>query len=185
MKNQTTQITSLPEPTDAHILRGLLETSGINASLFGEYGDPFIEVYVPIEQKEEALKVVEKFYANYSEKSKDPQNSSPQKSCFSPHKKYVISALLFPIFAISLFLYMGQFDNIKHLFPFIIFSVLFIAPILMILPNLTACPKCEQKIGCGLENCLDWFGLNKLSGIFNKHCKKCGHDLSRCDKGED
>jgi hypothetical protein len=42
---------------------------------------PIIEVYVPLEQKEEALKIVEKFYANYSEKSKNPENSSPQNSC--------------------------------------------------------------------------------------------------------
>jgi hypothetical protein len=103
-----------------------------------------------------------------------------KSKCFSPYKKYVISALIGPIFILGLFLFIGQFDNVKFLVPFILFSILIIAPILIVLPNLPACPKCEQKLGCGKENCIDWFGFERLDALFRTKCKKCEFDLTKC-----
>ena len=103
------------------------------------------------------------------------------KRCFSPYKKDVRSALAFPLFGIGLFIFMGQYDNIKPIVPFIFFSMFLIAPVLMGIPYLGKCPKCEQKIACSKENCFDFFGHTVLKGIFTSKCKKCGHDLSLCE----
>jgi len=175
-KTKSIRIASLPEPMDAHILRGLLEKEGIEVLMFGEYSEPFVKVHVPIEKVDEANEIVELFYANYIEKKPSKQN------CFTPYRKYVISALSFPILGLITFVIMGQFDNIKFLFPVLIFFTLLVFPILILLPNFIACPKCEQKIGCNKKNCIDWFGLDRLSGIFNSHCKNCGYDLNQCEE---
>jgi hypothetical protein len=100
------------------------------------------------------------------------------KICFSPYKKYVLLALLTPLLMLIIFLNMNQLENSKLLFPLMLFAVLFLFPLFMVLPNLIVCPKCEQKIGCGKENCMDWHGLNRFRAIFTTKCKKCGFNLN-------
>jgi hypothetical protein len=106
------------------------------------------------------------------------------KKCFSPYRKYVVSALAFPLFIIGLFSYMSLFDNITFRVPIMLFSMFLILPVLMVLPNLVKCPKCEQKIACKKEDCLDLFGFTSLKALFSTKCKKCGHDLGLCEDGE-
>jgi predicted metal-dependent TIM-barrel fold hydrolase len=70
-ENQHICIAELGSSTEAHILRGLLQTEGIKVFIFDdivayESGMPIL-IHVPFEQKEEAQKVVDEFYKGESE----------------------------------------------------------------------------------------------------------------------
>ncbi len=102
--------------------------------------------------------------------------------CFSPYKKYVLLALLAPLLMLIIFLNMNQLETSKFLFPLMFFAILLLFPLFTVLPNLIICPKCEQKIGCGTENCMDWHGLHRLRAMFTTKCKRCGYDLNVCEE---
>jgi len=78
-KQQHIQIAQLFMPTDAHILRGLLEAEEITVFIFDEGFASLtpadavavggIKLHVSLEQKEEADKIVDKFYENLKEES--------------------------------------------------------------------------------------------------------------------
>ena len=104
------------------------------------------------------------------------------KMCLSPYIKYLFLALLAPLLMLIIFLNMNQLETSKFLFPLMFFAVLFLFPLFMVFPNLIVCPKCEQKISCGKENCMDWHGLNRLKAIFTTKCKGCGFNLNVCSE---
>ena len=76
---QHIQIAQLFMPSDAHILRGLLEAEDITVFMFDEGFASLtpadavavggIKLHVPLEQKEKAEKIVNKFYENLKEES--------------------------------------------------------------------------------------------------------------------
>jgi len=106
------------------------------------------------------------------------------KISLSPYKKYLLLALLTPLLMLIIFLNLNQLETSKLLFPFMFFAILFLFPLFMVLPNLIVCPKCEQKIGCGKDNCMDWHGLNRFRAIFTTKCKKCGFDLDKTEESK-
>ncbi len=73
------QIAQLFMPSDAHILRGLLEAQDITVFMFDEGFSSLtpadavavggIKLHVPLEQKEKAQKIVDKFYENLKEEN--------------------------------------------------------------------------------------------------------------------
>jgi hypothetical protein len=78
-QNKHILIAQLFMPSDAHILRGLLEAQNITVFMFDEGFASLtpadavavggIKLHVPFEQKEEAEKIVDKFYDNLKEES--------------------------------------------------------------------------------------------------------------------
>ncbi len=78
-QNKHILIAQLFMPSDAHILRGLLEAQNITVFMFDEGFSSLtpadavavggIKLHVPFEQKEEAEKIVDTFYENLKEES--------------------------------------------------------------------------------------------------------------------
>lgn len=104
------------------------------------------------------------------------------KKCFSPYKKHLFLTLLFPLWIFFLFYISDKIDNNKLMVPIMFFSIMLIFPILMVIPNIVECPKCGQKLACGKENCMDWFGFERLDALFRIKCKKCEYDLTQCEE---
>ena len=106
------------------------------------------------------------------------------KIYFSPYKKYVVLALLAPLLMLIIFLNLNTLESSKLLSPLMFFSNLFLLPLFVVLPNFIVCPKCEQKIGCVEDNCMDWHGFNRFRAMFTAKCKKCGFNLNVCEDKE-
>jgi len=101
-KNQLIEIAQLLIPSDAHILRGLLETEEIKVFIFdNEYASLSptdaliaggIKINVPSEQKEKAELIVEEFFKNLK-KDSEPKcancNSTHLRHDYKEHFKYV------------------------------------------------------------------------------------------------
>ena len=78
-QNKHMQIAQLFMPSDAHILRGLLEAQDITVFMFDEglssllpaytIATGGIKLHVPFEEKEKADKIVNQFYENLKEES--------------------------------------------------------------------------------------------------------------------
>jgi len=104
---QHIQIAQLFMPSDAHILRGLLEAEDITVFIFDEGFSSLtpadavavggIKLHVPLEQKEKAEKIVNKFYENLKEESiiKCANcNSTNLKYDMREHFKHILINLL-------------------------------------------------------------------------------------------
>ena len=108
-KQQHIQIAQLFMPTDAHILRGLLEAEEITVFMFDEGFASLtpadavavggIKLHVPLEQKEEADKIVDKFYDNLKEESivkcANCDSTNLQHDVWEHTKHIVINVLTF------------------------------------------------------------------------------------------
>jgi len=102
MKNQKhILVAQLFMPSDAHILKGLLEAENITVFIFDEGFSSLtpadalisggIKLHVPFEQREKAKKIVDKFYENLKEESTlkcSNCNSTNLKHDYVEHFKY-------------------------------------------------------------------------------------------------
>jgi len=108
------------------------------------------------------------------------------KRCLTPHKKYILTTLIAPIFVVALLVLVSQFESLEFLSS-LFFFITFVSLISLIIYSTSiSCPKCDQKIACNKDGyCFAHFDLSALNGIVWHHCKRCDYDLSQCEEETD
>jgi hypothetical protein len=105
------------------------------------------------------------------------------KRCLSPHKKYILTTLIAPIFIVALLIFLHQFKALAFLSS-LFFFIAFIGLLSLFIYSISiSCPKCKQKIACNKDGCcFAPFDMSALDGIVWHHCKQCSYDLNRCEE---